>query len=73
MSEENQTNSVEQEQSVAVQLSGFLGKKLGMTQIFNSQGERVPVTVISLPTQFVTEVKTAEKHGYEAVQVAAGP
>lgn len=49
---------------------GLLGKKLGMTQIFDEQGRQVPVTVLSVGPCHVTEIKNQEKHGYKAVQLA---
>ncbi len=47
----------------------ILGKKVGMTQIFNEQGEAVPVTVIEAGPCYVAQVKTLERDGYEAVQL----
>ncbi len=51
----------------------FIGKKLGMTQIFNQQGNAVPVTVIQLVPMTVTQVKTPERDGYSAVQIGYEP
>ena len=48
---------------------GVIGKKLGMTQIFDEQGLAIPVTVIKVDDIVVTQVKTIENDGYEAVQV----
>lgn len=48
---------------------GVIGKKLGMTQIFDEQGLAVPVTVIKVDPIVVTQVKTVETDGYNAVQV----
>ena len=47
----------------------ILAKKVGMTQIFNEAGELVPVTVLQAGPCVVTQVKTTENEGYEAVQV----
>ena len=47
----------------------ILGKKIGMTQIFAETGEVVPVTVIQAGPEVVTQIKTVEKDGYNAVQV----
>ena len=47
----------------------ILAKKVGMTQIFNEAGELVPVTVLQAGPCVVTQVKTIENDGYEAVQV----
>jgi large subunit ribosomal protein L3 len=51
---------------------GMLGTKLGMTQVWNADGKLVPVTVIELAPNVVTQVRTPEKDGYNAVQIAAG-
>lgn len=50
----------------------ILGKKLGMTQIFNENGKVIPVTVIEVGPCTVIQKKTVEKDGYEAIQVAFG-
>ena len=47
----------------------LLGKKIGMTQIFTESGEVIPVTVIQAGPETVTQVKTVETDGYDAVQV----
>ena len=49
---------------------GILGRKLGMTRIFAGDGSAVPVTVIEAGPCPVTQVKTAEKDGYNALQIA---
>jgi len=49
----------------------ILGKKIGMTQFFNEDGEAIPVTVIELLENIVTDIKTKEKNGYSGVQVGA--
>ena len=48
---------------------GIIGKKLGMTQIFAENGAAIPVTVIEAGPVVVTQIKTAETDGYEAIQV----
>src|SRR5512133_505931 len=48
---------------------GIIGKKLGMTQIFNEQGQVVPVTVIQAGPCVIVQRKTSAKDGYEAVQI----
>ena len=53
-------------------LQGFLGKKIGMTQIFRDDGRVVPVTVIEAGPCVVTQVKTKDTDGYEAVQLGYG-
>ena len=47
----------------------ILGKKIGMTQIFSEAGEVVPVTVIEAGPEVVTQIKTVETDGYNAVQI----
>jgi large subunit ribosomal protein L3 len=51
---------------------GLLGRKVGMTRIFTDDGESVPVTVLDVSNNRVSQVKTAETDGYSAVQVAYG-
>jgi large subunit ribosomal protein L3 len=53
-------------------LQGFLGKKIGMTQIFRDDGMVVPVTLIEAGPCVVTQIKTKETDGYEAVQLGFG-
>ena len=53
-------------------IQGFLGKKIGMTQIFRVDGRVVPVTVIEAGPCVVTQVKTKESDGYEAIQLGFG-
>ena len=50
-------------------MRGMIGKKLGMTRVFDENGNVVPVTVLQAGPCTVTQVKTSEKDGYEAVQV----
>ena len=51
---------------------GLLGTKLGMTQVWNENGKLVPVTVIEIAPNVVTQVRTPEKDGYNAAQIAYG-
>jgi large subunit ribosomal protein L3 len=51
---------------------GILGTKLGMTQVFDEEGRVVPVTVVHATPNTVSQVKTADKDGYTAVQIAYG-
>jgi len=51
---------------------GVVGRKAGMTRIFTDQGASVPVTVIEVEANRITEVKTPERDGYRAVQVTTG-
>lgn len=53
-------------------LPGILGTKVGMTHLFTEEGKMVPVTVIQAGPMFVTQVKTTDKDGYNAVQVGYG-
>jgi large subunit ribosomal protein L3 len=53
-------------------MSGIIGKKLGMTQIFEENGTVVPVTVVEAGPCPVVQVRTAEKEGYQAVQIGFG-
>ena len=52
---------------------GVIGEKLGMTQVFDDNGTCVPVTVIKVDPLVVTQVKTVETDGYNAIQVATTP
>ncbi|MFZ4652565.1 MAG: 50S ribosomal protein L3, partial [Rubrivivax sp.] len=51
---------------------GLLGRKVGMTRIFTDDGDAVPVTVLDVSNNRVTQVKTVESDGYVALQVAFG-
>jgi len=51
---------------------GLIGKKIGMTQIFTAEGKVIPVTVVEAGPCVVTQKKTMENDGYEAVQVGFG-
>ena len=50
-------------------MPGLLGKKIGMTSVFGADGKNVPCTVIEVGPCVVTQVKTVEKDGYEALQL----
>ena len=50
-------------------MPGLLGKKIGMTSVFSADGKNVPCTVIEVGPCVVTQIKTVEKDGYEAVQL----
>ena len=54
------------------QVTGILGTKLGMTQVFDENNRVVPVTVVQAGPNVVTQVRTPEKDGYTAVQLAFG-
>ena len=51
-------------------MKGILGKKVGMTQVFTKNGKLIPVTVIEVEPNVVTQIKTVEKEGYDAIQLA---
>jgi large subunit ribosomal protein L3 len=51
-------------------MRGILGKKVGMTQLFDEKGNVVPVTIIEAGPCYITQVKTTETDGYNAVQLA---
>ena len=53
-------------------MRGLIGKKIGMTRVFNNEGLSVPVTVLDVGPCYVTQVKTIENDGYDAIQVAYG-
>ncbi|MDP1726367.1 MAG: 50S ribosomal protein L3 [Bacteroidota bacterium] len=53
-------------------MSGLIGKKLGMTSVFDSNGKQIPCTVIEVGPCVVTQVKTSDADGYTAVQIAYG-
>jgi large subunit ribosomal protein L3 len=51
-------------------MPGLVGKKVGMTSVFNDEGKNVPCTVIEVKPNVVTQIKTKEVDGYNAVQLA---
>ncbi len=57
---------------MAQRISGVLGEKLGMTQVFDENNRIVPVTVVKAGPCVVTQVRTADRDGYDAVQIAYG-
>ena len=52
-------------------MKGILGRKIGMTSVFAKDGKLIPVTVIEVEPNIVSQIKTKEKDGYEAIQLAA--
>ena len=52
-------------------MKGILGRKIGMTQVFTKNGKLTPVTVIEVEPNVVTQIKTVEKDGYDAIQLGA--
>ena len=66
--EEEEVEEVE-ELAPAPEISGLIGRKVGMTTYFTDDGRAVPVTAVEVGPCVVTQVKTEARHGYEAVQV----
>ena len=52
-------------------MKGILGRKIGMTQVFATNGKLVPVTVVEVEPNIVSQIKTKENDGYDAIQLAA--
>ena len=50
-------------------MKGILGRKIGMTQVFTKSGKLIPVTVVSVEPNVVTQIKTTENDGYESIQL----
>ena len=53
-------------------MKGILGRKIGMTQVFTEEGKLIPVTVVEVEPNVVSQIKTVEKDGYDAIQLATG-
>ena len=53
-------------------VTALLGRKLGMTQVWDADGRLVPLTVVQVDTNVVTQVRTDEADGYSAIQLAFG-
>ena len=52
-------------------MKGLIGKKLGMTSVFMKDGTYVPCTILEVPDNYVVQIRTKERDGYEAVQLGA--
>ncbi len=52
-------------------MRGLIGKKVGMTSVFDEIGRSIPVTVVEVPAAVITQIKTEEKDGYNAVQLSS--
>ena len=52
-------------------MRGLIGKKIGMTSVFDEIGRSIPVTVVEVPAAVITQIKTEENDGYNAVQVSS--
>jgi large subunit ribosomal protein L3 len=50
---------------------GLLGKKIGMTRVFNENGQSIPVTVLKIETNIVSMIKNIDAHGYSAIQISS--
>ncbi|MBX9767056.1 MAG: 50S ribosomal protein L3 [Bdellovibrionales bacterium] len=60
-------------QTNEAKLNGLFAFKVGMSAVYGEAGEAIPVTVLRVEKSYVSQIKTNEKDGYEAVQVAVGP
>ena len=75
---QNEQQEEQQEQAApakpeALKLNGIFATKLGMSSVYNDAGEAIPVTVLKYEPWIVTQLKTKEKDGYEALQIASRP
>lgn len=59
--------------AASVKLNGIFAHKVGMSQVYGDNGEAIPVTVLKMESWVVSQVKTKEKDGYSAVQLASRP
>lgn len=50
-------------------MKGIIGRKVGMTQLFSKEGKVIPVTVVSVPSNVITQIKTVESDNYSAIQL----
>ena len=79
MSEENKDLQAEKQEvqgataSKTLKLNGLYATKLGMSSVYSEKGEIIPVTVLRYEHWYVSQLKTNEKDGYEALQLAARP
>ncbi len=71
VAENNETKTADT--SSALKLGGFFGVKSGMTSIYTEEGVRVPVTVLECSPWTVTQIKTKDMDGYEAIQISGLP
>ena len=67
----NATENVENDKSL-ISPFGLIAEKVGMTRIFNTDGVSIPVTVLDVSNNRISQIKTTEKDGYDAVQIAFG-
>lgn len=66
------TTATAKAEAGGVKLRGLFLKKVGMTSVYGDAGQMIPVTVLKMDPWVVTQLKTTEKDGYQAVQVASG-
>ena len=59
-------------QHAAAPVQALLGRKLGMTQVWDADGRLVPLTVVQVGTNVVTQLRTEETDGYTAIQLSFG-
>lgn len=59
-------------QAAAVPTKALLGRKLGMTQVWNEEGKVVPITVVQVDKNVVTQIRSEETDGYQAIQIGFG-
>lgn len=71
--DQQQETTQEQKSSGGVQLNGFFAFKVGMSSVYDEEGQSVPVTVLKYEPWTVSQVKTSETDGYEAIQIACRP
>lgn len=64
--------TTDNKQHAAAPIKALLGRKLGMTQVWDADGRLVPLTVVQVGTNIVTQVRTEEVDGYSAVQIGFG-
>src|SRR5207253_830733 len=66
---QSHTNGLSRSKVERMAIEGIIGKKVGMTQVFAEDGSIVPVTVVQAGPCFIVQKKTADKDGYDAVQL----
>ncbi|MBD3689208.1 50S ribosomal protein L3 [Nanchangia anserum] len=64
--------STDTKQAAAVPVKALLGRKLGMTQIWDEDGKLVPITVVQVDKNVISQIRSVETDGYEAIQLAFG-
>ncbi|MDO4613208.1 MAG: 50S ribosomal protein L3 [Actinomycetaceae bacterium] len=64
--------STDTKQAAAVPVKALLGRKLGMTQVWDEDGKLVPITVVQVDKNVVSQIRNNETDGYEAIQIAFG-